>query len=670
MQHLAWWSGTIRELLQQRVVDRLACRLIETPAFNIAARIQAWQAQIALLATLPSDAEWRILLEFPLLRLGRRVDAVILTDRAIIVIAFKQQFSLADYAQVEDFALDLGDFHAGSQQHPIVPLLVAMQMSGTSPLCNMWPLFWHHVPKCLICAGPAQFADQVDEIQRRIGPPSVPLNPAAWEAATYRPVPTIIEAATMLYTKHHVAEIATAHADATNLTLTSTAIRRAIDAAKTAQRHVVVFVTGIPGAGKTLCGLNAVFGAGVASAFLTGNLPLIWVLREALVRDAAGAGRSRRAASQHAESALQPLLGFLRDNTDRPEPPHEHVIVFDEAQRAWDAAFGRRRFGRDDSEAGLFLDIMRRHTDYAVIVALVGCGQEISTGEGGLAEWGAALTTRPDWSVVAAPSVFAGAEKRESLFPTPPKTARIDPALHLNVPVRSVRSTASAPWVDAVLAGDAKRASGIASNDGVPFYLTRSLQDLRVGLRQRARGNRRAGLICSAGAHRLRAEGISPEFPHLDERAVANWFLNRWPDVRASDALEVPANQFACQGLELDFVGLCWGGDLIRDKHGNWVARAFRGTRWQTQHSPDRAAFQRNSYRVLLTRARYETIIWVPQGAADDSTNDPATMNDIAAFLCACGAQPWIPRPLEQPRTMEQPRPLEQSLSSQELSLL
>jgi hypothetical protein len=615
-------------------MDQLARRLVAGDGWNMAARMQAWAKRVALLAQLPRH--WRVLLEFPLLRLGRRAEAILLTDRAILVLSFRRGWRPADYAEVEDVALDLCDFHAGSALHPVVPLLVAMdEREDVAQQVQRWPLLWHGVPHCTLCCTASGLAAMLAEIERRIGPPLVTLDAAAWEAASYRPVPNIVEAATMLYARHGVSDIATARADIANLTATSAAIRAAISSAQRLRRHVVVFVTGVPGAGKTLCGLNAVFGNGGAAAFLTGNLPLVWVLREALIRDAARYGRQRRASSQHTESAIQPLMGFLRDNTDRTDPPAEHVIVFDEAQRAWDAAYGKRKFGRNDSEAGLFLDIMQRHADYAVIIALVGNGQEINTGEGGLAEWRRAIDQRPQWSIVAAQAAFAAGESRQSLGPAPPDGACTDAALHLDIPIRSVRAPHAAAWVDAVLAGDAARARAFGD---VPFVLTRSLPALRAALRHRARGERRAGLVCSAGAHRLRAEGLSPDFPHLDERAVANWFLNRWPDVRASDALEMPANQFACQGLELDFVGLCWGGDLIRS--ANWTARAFRGTQWHTTRALDRIDFQINAYRVLLTRARFETIIWVPGGDANDRTNDPDTMDAVAGFLIDCGVKP------------------------------
>jgi hypothetical protein len=452
----------------------------------------------------------------------------------------------------------------------------------------------------------------------------------------------------MLYGRHGVTEISGARADVGNLTRTTQAITKAIEAAQQSHRHHVVFVTGIPGAGKTLCGLNAVFGTHTAAAFLTGNLPLVHVLREALAQDAAAQGRSLRAARQQAESAIQPLMGFLRDNQERGTAPHEHVIVFDEAQRAWDAEFGRRKFGHAESEAAMFLDIMRRHHDWAVIVALVGSGQEINTGEAGLEAWGEALRSRPTWTASAPPSVIAGPDLRQRLFDDPPDQLDLDPELHLNVPVRQIRSAAAAPWVDAVLCGDSDRAREIATLCGVPFLVTRSLTAMRQALRSFARGTRRSGLVCSAGARRLRAEGISVDFPHLDADVVANWFLRSWPDVRASNALEQPATQFACQGLELDYVGLCWGNDLIRaSQQIPWSARRFAGTRWQTLHDEAKVAFQINAYRVLMSRARYETVIWVPVGDATDGTRDPAIFSAVAEFLLACGATPLGPQAIE-----------------------
>ena len=601
----AWWSGDVADLLAgepEAIVRRLAVRLVETHHLNRDTQLHAWRQQIVLLRTALQGcpSTWRILFEYPLLRLGRRIDAVLLTGHVIIVLEFKvgaTSISLLDRQQTEDYSLDLFDFHAGSRAHPVVPILVVTEARAVAA---EWPLLWHGVTPVFATSG-GMLGSLLRDIVARVPATVQAFDARTWEAAPYRPVPTIVEAATMLYNRHGVSEIAEARADVGNLGRTTDAIRRAVDAAHAQLRHEVLFVTGIPGAGKTLCGLNAVFRATSGAAFLTGNLPLVHVMREALARDAHEQGGSLRMARQKTESAIQPLMGFLRDSIDRAEPPHEHVIVFDEAQRAWDAAYGRRKFGRTASEAALFLDIMHRHSDWAVIVALVGSGQEINTGEAGLAAWGEALAERPTWHLRAAPGVLLGADPRQRLFAAQLATMQVDAALHLNVSVRSIRSAEAAPWVDAVLAGDARRATAVAdAAGGIPYLLTRSLPAMRAALRRLARGTRRAGMVCSAGARRLVADGLSPNFPHLDADAVANWFLRRWPDVRASDALEVPATQFACQGLELDHVGLCWGNDLIR-RGGRieWIARSFAGTRWQEPRSEAAIAYQINTYRVL-----------------------------------------------------------------------
>ena len=636
----AWWCGTLgvfRAAIPKTIVATLALRQAEAHPLNREEQLHAWRAEIPLLRAALADAPagWSVLLEYPLLRLGKRIDAIVLTDRAILVIEAKtggQGFTVDGRRQAEDFALDLHYFHSASRGCPIVPILLAetgvpAPASGSLALAHVLPV------QNLTAAGlPGLLA----ELAARF-PPAPLVGAQAWDGAPYHPVPGIVEAARMLYARHNVPELIAARADVANLSRTAGAIEAAVAAARNEGTHRVLFVTGIPGAGKTLCGLNAVFGASGA-AFLTGNLPLVHVMRAALTKDAQERGRSACQAQREAGSAIQPVNGFLKDNKDRSDPPHEHVIVFDEAQRAWDAAFGSQKFKYPDSEAGLVLDIMSRHRAWAVVVALVGTGQEINTGEAGLAEWGTALAARPAWSAVAPPDVIGGTDPRRRLFPALIPALRVDPRLHLAVPVRAIRSPAMASWVEAVLEGDGGTAAQIATEaGGVPFRLTRSLPALRGELRCLARGLRRAGLVCSAGARRLVAEGLWPAFPHMDKQAVAHWFLARWPDTRASDALELPATQFACQGLELDYVGLAWGNDLIRER-GGWQARRFAGSDWQRVRDPARRAYTINTYRVLMTRARYETVIYVPPGDPADRTRSPEAFDAIAAYLGACGA--------------------------------
>ena len=669
----AFWSGSVATFLDTSpaaIVGQLAETQIRHFRISEAQQLRAWGEEIALLRdalpAIPASATWHLLLEYPLMRLGRRADAILLTPHAIIVLEFKVGAGLAtsaDQAQAEDYALDLQDFHAGCRHHPIVPVVVATE---ATPRPASLPLLLGGTVAPVQTTNSASLAKLLTQIASAC-PRQVPkLDAAAWRAAPYRPVPTIIEAARMLYARNAVAEIASARADATNLSLTSDAILRAVAEARRERARIVVFVTGIPGAGKTLCGLNTCFSGGEDShvAFLTGNPTLVHVLREALARDAADQGMNKRAAQQRMESTIQALPYFRDHYIKHAEPPAESVIVIDEAQRCWSREQAVRKsrdraVRLDDSEPGLLLDIMARHTNGAVIVCLVGGGQEIHDGEGGLAGWGEALAQRPGWRVLAAPDTLTAADPRQRLPAL--HGMRVDPSLHLAVPVRAIRNACGPAWVDAVLAGDAERARAIArAAGGAPFLLTRSLAELRSGLRMLCRGQRRAGLLASSGGKRLRAVGLGVELPHMEPVAVAQWFLDRWPDVRASDALEMVATEFSCQGLELDYAGLCWDADLIHDPvAGGWIARAFRGSRWIRLRSGEAVANQINTYRVLMTRARYETILFVPCGNPEDQTRPPAIYDQIAEFLLACGAE-WLP--LEQPVTEPAPHPAEFAL--------
>lgn len=643
----AWYAERLDAFLTRDaddVVGRLASESALRHVGHQAMQIGAWASSIALLqsalAGLP--ASWWLALEYDLLRLEKRIDAVLLTDRAILVLEFKagaRTYDAAALRQVEDYALALYDFHEASRAHPVVPVLVATAAARPefAP-----PLLWHGVTP-VFRANAASLAGLLREVAAAVPDPALPLDPVAWLGARYRPVPGIIEAASTLFARNSVGDIAAARADTDNLTRTTAAILRAIAAARSDGARVAIFVTGIPGAGKTLCGMNVVFGESRhhGAAFLSGNAPLVAVLREALARNAAGADRKALAPSRRrSAAALQNVHRFLEDNAARPEHiPPERVIVFDEAQRAWDADKARRGTQNRKSRLSMSepehaLEILSRHDGWAALVALIGGGQEINTGEAGLAEWGRAIAARGDWRALAAPGALAAADPSQRLADADVPWLATDPDLDLAVPIRSVRGAAGAAWVEALLAGDADAARGHAA--GLPFRLTRSLAAMRAALRRAARGDRRAGLVASSGAKRLRAEGQGAELAGAE--ATVHWFLERWPDVRASDALEVHASEYGCQGLELDFVGMAWGGDFIR-AGGGWQVRDFVGTFWQAVRKPAARAFVLNTYRVLLTRARYTTIIWVPPGDDADRTRPRTEMDAIADFLRACGVR-------------------------------
>ncbi len=657
----AYWSASVANFLHTdpaEIARHLAHESQRRFRLNEAQQLRAWNAQCvilaAALATIPHAAPWHVLFEVSLPRTDRRADAVLLAADTILVLEFKIGATHADNAaraQVDDFALDLQDFHAGSRGRRIVPILVASH-APAQPL--QLSLVLSGVAE-VITANAANLAD----ILRSFGAGGRAIDPTTWRTAPYRPVPPIIEAARSLYASHNVEDIVDARAGTVSLARTSDAIRSELEKARSTQRHLILFVTGVPGAGKTLCGLNACFGAAedaLRATFLTGNPSLVHVLREALVRDAVARGMDRRAAKQRMDGVIQSLPAFRDRYAGHPETPAERVVVIDEAQRSWSRDYAIRKstdraVQLTDSEPGHLLEAMARHTDWSALICLIGQGQEIHDGEGGLAEWGVALASASTaWDIVAAPDCLTAPDPRRRLPPLP--GLRTEPSLHLTVPTRQIGHPTASDWVDAVLDGDAAAAAAIAQADpgGVPYLLTRDLAALRAGLRALARGSRRAGLVASSGARRLRAIGLGAELPHMDATAVARWFLDRWPDVRASDSLELVATEFSAQGLELDVVGLCWDADLMRlPNQPAWHVRAFIGTTWQRTAASARISNRINTYRVLLTRARHETVLYIPRGDPADPTRDPAIYDAIADFLLSCGARPLAALDPKQP---------------------
>jgi hypothetical protein len=428
----AWLTllpAALRAMAPEDVAARLAAAQARRHATIELTQLRAWEAQARILreALAGAPEDWRLHLECDLLRLERRVDAVLLTGRAILVLEFKhgaRGYAAADLRQTEDYALDLHDFHAGSRAHPLVPVLVATHAPGV-PFDP--PLIWHGVAPAQR-TNAAGLAALIAAMERAIPAPATPIDAAGWIGKPYRPVPSVLEAATLLYRRNAVGEIAEARADAANLTRTADAIARAIAEARRDGARIVVFVTGIPGAGKTLCGLNVVFGAlrEHGAAFLTGNVPLVTVLREALARNAAPeGGRRLKAERDLARKALQNVHRFLEEHVGLPDhAPDTRIIVFDEAQRAWDEAQAtrdtQRRVSRlSMSEPAHTLEIMGRHAGWSVVVALIGGGQEINTGEAGLAQWGRVIEVTGSWRAVAPPSALSAPDPAQRLADGP-----------------------------------------------------------------------------------------------------------------------------------------------------------------------------------------------------------------------------------------------------------
>ncbi len=663
----AFYKGLAGEFLQtpnEHVLGTLSTALIRHFPGNHASQLLAWRSQIdALKASLQcamgwgaNISDWGLLFEYPLLRIQKRLDVVLLAGQLVVVIEFKvgaKAYSTADIQQAEDYALDLRDFHEACHSKTILPVLCATNAPKRA---------WHFsvsagVQSICLCN-----SDTLPELLRKIAalPSNEQIDLNDWENSPYKPVPSIIEAAELLYAGHTVREIAHASADDENLGATTDRLIQIVEDAQRSNTHIVAFVTGVPGSGKTLVGLNAIHDNRFrdddrdAGAYLSGNTPLITVLREALANDEAiRTGKTLRETRHTVKSEIQGLMDYLRQYLDneKEKPPVDHVIVFDEAQRAWDAEYGAQKFERSKSEPALFLEIMDRHPDWAVIIALVGGGQEINRGERGLSEWGTALMARnkeffePKWSVVAAPDALTQelGNSWQSIFGLSPipAWAEQDDRLHLKTSVRSYKCMTTANWVNAFLSGDFERAKDFTTEiDQIPIFLTRSLDNARRWLRDNARGSRRCGLISSSGGRRLRAEGLGVSLSATQLPEVANWYLKPKGDIRSSYALEVTANEYTCQGLELDFVGVCWDGDLIFDRTKNaWTPRKLSGSKWQISQSEDAQRWIINKYRVILTRARLGSVIWVPLGDASDDTRLPDTYDSVVEKLRDSGIQ-------------------------------
>lgn len=653
----AFYRRTLSDFLvddEEWIVGRLTNETATAGFFQqVHTQTTAWRDQVGVLRrcvrALVSEfdaASWQLLLEYPIPRRGKRIDAVLVASTVLVVLEFKcgaHDYGRDAIAQAEDYCLDLSDFHKESVGRPIVPVVVATEAAVAAPPNGVAD----ELVKPTWLANAQDLPAKLVECIRRYGEvDAVEIDASRWDRSDYVPTPTIIEAAQALYAGQNVQEISRCHSGVENLTRTTDAVIRAVEEARSGNRKRICFITGVPGAGKTLAGLNIVHNnelhEGDLGVFLSGNGPLVRVLTEALARDgSARCGWTLAQARRRVETFIQNVHRFIDAYfVDPDKVPVDKVVVFDEAQRAWDADQSNRKFKRAFSEPEILLEVMDRHPDWSVIVALVGGGQEINRGEAGLSEWGRAIVKRfRHWEVFVSPELKVGTHSTGAcLFPETPEGIDIseDSSLHLNVNLRSYKAEVLSEFVDAILRLDPERARVLAGRLGdFPVLLTRDLARAKQWLREHQRGHRRVGLVASSGARRLRAYGLDVT-ADLD---VENWFLNGPADVRSSHYLEVPVTEFGIQGLELDWTGVCWGGDLSPDA-GRWSCRAFRGTKWQQVRNDSTCRYIVNKYRVLLTRAREGTVIWVPTGDRSDPTRPPTVYDKIAAYLTRCGIEP------------------------------
>ncbi len=601
----------------------------------------AWVAQISVLRALfaqEASPDDHLFFEFAIPRMGRRVDLVIIYRRLVFIVEFKVgETEYPRYAldQVYDYALDLKNFHSGSHLRSLVPVLVATEAKP-----SIGKTIWSTDSVCEpLTANKANLLNVMRDVSS--GCNETEIEPGAWQSSEYRPTPTIIEAAQALYRGHSVEEISRSDSGAINLDRTALAIGRAIDTAKRKGEKVICFVTGVPGSGKTLAGLNIAtsrhnIDEGEHAVFLSGNGPLVAVLREALARNEieikkdAGVTVRRADALRKAESFIQNIHHFRDEALRSDSAPVEKVVVFDEAQRAWTRSKtekfmaqkkGIAAFGMSEPE--FLISIMDRHSDYAVIICLVGGGQEINEGEAGLREWFDSIEMNfPEWNVYISDRLsdveYTRGGKLLELISA--QRLNINKDMHLAVSIRSFRTERLSSFVKASLDENLSAAKSLAAEllAKYPICLTRNIDVARKWLRSNARGTERFGLVASSGALRLKPEGINVKAKIAPEY----WFLNSKDDVRSCYYLEDVATEFDIQGLELDWACVAWDANF-RMNAGRWEYWRFRGTNWIRVKDTLAQIYLKNSYRVLLTRARQGMVIFVPRGDATDFTRSP-----------------------------------------------
>jgi len=645
------------ETFLQTPTESIVGALTMRSSFSVEeSQIYAWKTEIESLRQ--SLVEFRfggsVYFEFPIPRIGSRADVIIIVNHVVFVLEYKVGDQIAHtrhIEQVTDYALDLKNFHESSHNKTIAPVLVLSRAKES--ISSHISVSRDNVLQPLV-TDIANLPGVLREVLRQTS--NAPISAIEWQAGRYYPSPTIVDAAKALYSGHSVAEITRNDSGAQNLAITANFVADLVETARTSKKKIICFVSGVPGAGKTLVGLDVANrhtdkNDELYSVYLSGNGPLVAILQEALARDRVDRerqsgkrltkGEARRGAKQFIQNVHHFRDACLSDQT---HPPVEHVAIFDEAQRAWNkeqtSRFMQRKRGVqgfDSSEPEFLISCMDRHPDWAVIVCLIGGGQEINTGEAGLKEWITALAEKYcHWEVHLSPNLgdveYGYTEWANKLHRV--QEVRFNQALHLSVSMRSFRAESLSKFVGAALSLDTQNArTWFQEISGrYPIRLTRSVDTARKWLREQARGSERYGLVVSSQAVRLKPHAIDVRCP-LDP---IHWFLDGKDDVRSSYYLEDAATEFHVQGLELDWTGVIWDADL-RHTNGEWSKHSFVGSRWNRINSPERQTYLINSYRVLLTRARQGMIIVVPPGDPSDPTRSPEIYDGTFNYLTELG---------------------------------
>lgn len=649
----SYYEGSIDEFLSSDIDNVFG--IISSNNSSSETKIQqknTWIQEINILKRELDGLEGKVVFEYTIPRMGKRADNIILHNNIIFVLEFKcgsKIYYSADYDQVYDYALDLKNFHKESIDKLIVPILIATD----APSVDNSFIVKDNVMEPLKCNSYG-IRKLISRVSNKYTPPKFSYD--NWITSEYLPTPTIVEAAQSLYAGHNVEDITRNDAGTKNITITTDSINNIIEYSKTQKKKSICFVTGVPGAGKTLVGLNLGIQKsdakkGEHAVFLSGNFPLVEVLQEALVRDKLERSKKlglhvKKEDEKRKTNAFIQVIHTYRDSFIRNENiPPEHIVIFDEAQRSWNhkriADFMKTKKGIADfdySEPEFLISTMDRHKDWAVIVCLVGGGQEINDGEGGLPEWFNALKSKfNDWDVYVPDEL-----KEEYLINNDwgDMIAGLNVKeigdLHLSVSLRAFRSPQLSDFIKYLLEIDTECAKNIYRDikDKYPIKITRDLKKAKEWVKNMAMGSQKYGLLASSGALRLKPEGIFVK--NKNNINITNWFLNDKDDVRSCYALEDVVTEFDIQGLEVDYSIVCWDADL-RMKDGNWNYKRFRGSKWLNILKSEDMLYLKNTYRVLLTRARQGMVIFIPRGCDEDITRKPKFYDETYNYLKTLG---------------------------------
>lgn len=648
--HRSYYSSSIEEFLSNSITEILGSIVSNSQQHEVNEKQKnAWIEQIKILKKQLSFLNFkdgRILFEYTIPRIGKRADNILLYKNLIFVLEFKcgeKNYPRAAIDQVYDYALDLSNFHQESHNRIIIPILICTKAKNKNLKIK---LIEGNIVEP-ICTNGTNLVEIIDKVSQKFSDLKK-LESLKWEESNYYPTPTIIEAAQALYNNHSVEEITRADADIINLSETTEEINRIIEWSKENKKKSICFIAGVPGSGKTLVGLNlsiqyANRDEEGGATFLSGNDPLVRVLREALKKDSKKRNKSKgKEAERKITSFIQNIYEFRNDFLNNEKVPSEKIAIFDEAQRAWThkkiRQFMKDRKGIDNfkfSEPEYLISTMNRHNDWAVIVCLIGDGQEINTGEAGLNEWFDSLErSYPNWNIFT-PNLKEN--NFVSLDQIPEDLEIIEREnLWLSTSIRSFRSSLLSEFINSLLEIEIDKSKELFKKvqKSYPIYLTRDIKLAKEWAKKMSKGSERPGLVASSTGGRLKSDGIFVK----NKIDVSKWFLEGKDDTRSSYYLEDVVTEFDIQGLEIDYALVAWDADLRFDlKNYKWIYKKIRGGKWININQEEDQKYLKNAYRVLLTRARQGMVIFISEGNSEDPTKQNEFYDGTYEYLKLIG---------------------------------